>query len=139
MNTLKVRTIFCVQCASDVDARLTSGKEIYPHRTDLHNIPLWRCDGCGNYVGCHHKTSDTTRPLGVIPNNEIRAARQYIHVLIDPLWKSSKIKRGQVYSRLSKALGYSYHSAEIRTIEQARKIYETARELFSEELKSVKS
>lgn len=61
------RAIFCCCCENDVHARLTDGREIYPHRHDLYSLPFWRCDGCGNHVGCHHKTKDRTRPLGVIP------------------------------------------------------------------------
>lgn len=30
----RVRQIFCCGCGADVEARLTSGAEIYPHRDD---------------------------------------------------------------------------------------------------------
>ncbi len=72
------RSIFCCGCKADVRARLTSGKEIYPHRSDLSSLPFWRCDGCGNFVGCHHKTKDRTRPLGCIPTPEIKEERQRV-------------------------------------------------------------
>jgi len=77
--------IFCCACKSDVNARLTNGSEIYPHRSDLSSIPFWKCDDCGNFVGCHHKTSKPTQPLGHIPTPEIRKARQHIHMILDPL------------------------------------------------------
>lgn len=107
----------------EVEARLTDGAEIYRHREDLYALPFWKCDGCRNYVGCHHKTSDRTRPLGNIPNNAIRRARQHIHRILDPLWKDGKIKRGHIYARISEALGYEYHTAEIRTLADARSVY----------------
>ena len=69
----------------DVEVRLTNGAEIYPHRKDLSELPFWKCDTCGNFVGCHHKTGDPTKPLGVIPTSEIKRARQHIHRILDPI------------------------------------------------------
>ena len=68
----KRRSIFCCGCQSDVQARLTDGAEIYAHRRDLASLPFWKCDACGNFVGCHHKTKHRTRPLGCIPTKEIK-------------------------------------------------------------------
>jgi len=122
--------IYCCGCQKDVDARLTSGAEIYPHRPDLHSLPFWKCDGCNNHVGCHHKTKDRTRPLGNIPTKELRDARKYIHALLDPLWKTGKIKRGKLYAQLVEALGMKhYHTGEIRTIEEARNVYRAVKQI----------
>ena len=119
--------IYCCTCQIEVDARLTNGAEIYPHRTDLACIPFWRCDTCKGYVGTHHKTRNYTQPLGFIPSKEIMRARREIHAILDPLWKGHTMSRREVYGMLSKALGYSYHTAEIKTIEQARHVYITVR------------
>src|SRR4051812_7339665 len=81
--------LYCCQRRGEVDARLTDGGEIYPHKPDLCGLPFWKCDGCGNYVGCHHKTQDRTRPLGNIPNKAMREARKHIHRILDPLWKAT--------------------------------------------------
>ena len=122
--------IYCCGCQKDVDARLTSGAEIYPHRPDLHSLPFWKCDGCGNHVGCHHKTKDRRRPLGNIPTKELRDARKKIHALLDPLWKTGKIKRGKLYAQLVEALGVKhYHTGEIRTIEEARNVYRAVKRI----------
>lgn len=65
-------------------ARLTDGVEIYPHRRDLHAKPMWKCEGCGGYVGCH---DGTTKPLGTPAGPELRKARRILHEqMIDPLW-----------------------------------------------------
>ena len=106
-----------------VIARLTEGKEVYPHRANLHALPFWKCDKCGNYVGCHHKSQDRTRPLGCIPNAEMKNARKYIHALLDPLWKNGLINRQKLYNRVSKQLGKEYHTAELKSIEEAREVY----------------
>jgi hypothetical protein len=124
--------IYCCTCAKDVGARLTNGGEIYPHRPDLRTLPFWKCDTCKEYVGCHHKTDKPTTPLGNIPNAEIRAARKHIHALLDPMWKGGGQPRGRVYGTLSKRLGYSYHTGEIKTIEEARRIYQEVKTMFQE-------
>lgn len=117
------KEIHCCGCDSKVKARLTNGEEIYPHRSDLYSLPFWRCDTCGNSVGCHHKTKDRTRPLGCIPTKEIKNARQHIHRLLDPIWKSGRIARKDVYQLITDKFGWTYHTAKIRDIEEARAIY----------------
>lgn len=120
------RAIFCCGCGERVGARLTTGEEIYPHRPDLDDKRFWRCDRCQNYVGCH---GDSQRPLGNIPTPELRNARRHIHAILDPIWKSKKMGRSQLYRLLSDELGYTYHTAELRTLEEARRVYRIVRKL----------
>ena len=126
------RRIYCCGCQQDVDARLTDGGEIYPHRPDLKSLPFWKCDGCGNFVGCHHKTRNRTAPLGYIPTPELKDARKKIHELIDPAWQSGLFKRGELYEAISKKVGWKYHTAKTRSIEEARTAYAAARDLIRE-------
>ena len=119
--------IYCCECKAEIKARLTDGKEIYPHRKDLYKLPFWICDQCKGYVGTHHKTKQRTKPLGVLANKAIKNARIHIHALIDPAYKSELISRKSLYKQLSDALGYDYHTGEIRTVEQAREVYKTAK------------
>jgi hypothetical protein len=121
--------IYCCGCGCDVDARLTDGKEAYPHRSDLAKNPFWKCDACGNFVGCHHKTKDRTRPLGVIATQEIRTARSHIHAVLDPMHRSGLISRKKIYKRISDAIGREYHTAELRSVVDARKVYKILIEL----------
>ncbi len=121
--------IYCCGCNEKIEARLTNGKEIYPHRKDLYDLPFWKCDACGNFVGCHHKTKNRTNPLGCIPTPEIKKARQHIHRILDPIWKSGRISRNEIYSKLSEKLGWKYHTANIRSVEEAREIYKMVKEL----------
>jgi hypothetical protein len=129
---LNMREIYCCGCQKDIKARLTTGAEIYPHRPDLASLPFWKCDICGNYVGCHHKTKDRTRPLGVIATPEIKQARQHIHKLLDPLWQSGTVRRGDIYTYLRQKLGHEYHTAEIRSVEEARAVYRAIQEFSSD-------
>lgn len=120
----KKREIHCCGCDAKVQARLTDGTEIYPHRRDLASLPFWKCDACGNYVGCHHKTQNRTSPLGCIPTPEIKNARQHIHRILDPIWKSGRLSRNEVYGRIAEATGRkSYHTANIRSVEEAREVF----------------
>lgn len=118
--------IYCVGCAKEVGARLISGVTLYPGRYDLHAIPFWQCQTCLNYVGCHHKTRNRTAPLGCIPTPELRNARNHIHALIDPLWKQGKISRKELYRRIGAAMGTKYHTAQLRTLDEARQAYRAA-------------
>lgn len=118
------RFIHCCGCNAEISARLTDGREIYPHRPDLAPLPFWKCDTCKNFVGCHHKTADRTRPLGSIPTREIKRARSEIHRILDPIWKRGKMRRGELYERLANDLGLKeYHTADISNIEFARDVY----------------
>lgn len=115
-------TLHCCGCGKLVAPRLTSGKEIYPHRQDLHQLPFWKCDACGNFVGCHHKTKKRTRPLGSIPTPKIREWRKKIHATLDPMWKIGGFERGKIYAELSDFLGRDYHTGEVNTQEEAEKV-----------------
>lgn len=118
------KSIWCCGCKSDVPARLTNGRETYSHRPDLASLPFWKCDECGNFVGCHHKTADRTRPLGCIPTPEIKRARSHIHRILDPIWKRGKMKRHALYAEIARRLSLpEYHTAEIQTVESARDVY----------------
>lgn len=122
--------IYCCSCQKDVRARLTNGREIYPYRRDLASLPFWRCDACGSFVGCHHKTKERTKPLGCMPTVEIRAARREIHTVLDPIWQSGQIPRKELYRRLRSVIGREYHTAEIRSIDEARRVLSYLLETF---------
>lgn len=124
-----VKEIYCCTCNKKVEARLTDGREVYPHREDLYSLPFWKCDTCKNYVGCHHKTDNPTNPLGNIPTKELKNARQHIHKILDPLWRSGRYKRNQIYKILSDKMGFKYHTAKLKNIEEARKVYLIIKEL----------
>lgn len=122
--------IYCCGCKRETRPRITNGEEIYPHREDLKDIPFWKCDRCKNYVGCHHKTIDRFRPLGNIPTPEIRRARNFIHEILDPIWKEGHMKRRQVYNFMAKKLRIpEFHTGDIRDIEEAREVYLIAKKL----------
>ena len=129
-SEIKFKEIYCCGCKKEGQAFLTDGKKVYPHRPDLAELPFWMCFTCDNYVGCHHKTKNPTKPLGNIPNAEMRNARQHIHKLIDPLWQNYPEKfraRAWIYRWIGQQMGADYHTAEIKTIDEAKKVYRLVR------------
>jgi hypothetical protein len=129
MAYTNMHVIYCCGCECDIEARLTNGKEIYPHRTDLYSLPFWKCDECGGYVGCHHKTKNRTRPLGCISTKELRNARRQIHKILDPLWKTGGHKRKALYVKISESIGWSFHTSELKTLDQARQAYKIIKKI----------
>lgn len=120
------REIHCCGCEQKVQARLAKGDEIYNRRPDLASKSFWRCPRCQLYVGCHPGGSV---PLGIIPTPQLRDARGHIHALLDPLWKGGRFRRKALYAELSQRLGWEYHTAMIRDVPEARKVYRAIKEI----------
>lgn len=122
----ETKLIWCCDCQKKVDARLTTGKEIYPHRDDLIPTRYFIHDECGNYVGTHSRPDKqgNVRPLGCIPNAEIRKGRAEIHKILDPMWQNRKYKRNAIYRLLTDHLGFEYHTGQLRNMEEINKVIE---------------
>lgn len=72
-------------------ARLTTGREVYPHRPDLFSKRFYKCTPCGAWVGCH---DGTHTPLGRLANAELRKAKMEAHDAFDPFWRSEAKRQG---------------------------------------------
>lgn len=80
------------------NVRKTSNAEIYGR--EFGNGMCFLCDDCNSYVGCH----PDGRSLGILSNYEMREKKKQCHALFDPIWKSKKVKRGDLYETLSTLL-----------------------------------
>ncbi len=78
------------------------------------------CKPCGYYVGCHNNTQ---KALGTMISSEHCKWRKAVHKKIDPLWQSGKTERKHVYSRISRILGFTYHTGEA-DVETCKKVME---------------
>lgn len=124
-------TVTCLHCSGE--ARLTDGREIYPHRLDLHHKPFWKCDPCDATCGCH---PGTTEALGHPANKETRTARSRLHEeLLDPLWKSAhrddrRARRNRIYHYLSEKMSLPREKTHtgMFTIEQCREAWRVLKE-----------
>ena len=92
--------IRCDYCGGE--AKLVTGRAIYPHRPDLFAKHFYQCDPCGAYVGCH---PGTTNALGRLANADLRAAKSSAHAAFDPLWREGSMTRKQAYAWLADQLG----------------------------------
>lgn len=73
-------TVPCPYCSRQ--AKLVSGRVIYPHRPDLAEKRFWLCTPCDAYCGTH----PDGRPLGRLANAALRKAKMAAHAAFDPLW-----------------------------------------------------
>lgn len=129
--------IFCVECDKDIEAKTVTGSMVYPNNPKVRFDKFWMCNHCKNFVGCHKRANkNKMKPLGVIANKELKQARIMIHNLIDPIWRQEKMKRGEVYAVISSELGYTYHTGELRSLEEARRVWKIAAELNNNYVKS---
>ena len=92
------------------DAELKSGKEVYPHRADLHHKWIWVCEPCDARCGCHGASQ---KPLGRMANAELRRARMEAHAAFDPLWKKGNLSRTEAYAWLANQLGLAVSKCHI--------------------------
>lgn len=122
--------IFCVECNKMVVPRMVSGNVVYPKSPWLSYKRFWQCVHCKNFVGCHENSNvNKLRPLGVIANKELKKVRIQIHQAIDPMWREGKIKRTEIYAFLSRELGYNYHTGELRSVDEAERVFKLVEEL----------
>lgn len=90
----------CPYCSAPT--ALVGGDVIYPHRTDLAEKKFWICYPCDAYVGCH---PGTERPLGTPAKAVLRGMRSRVHAALDPLWRTGKMRRNEVYAQLATEMG----------------------------------
>lgn len=118
--------VTCQYCGNE--AELVTGAEVYPHLPNLHAKPIYRCEPCKAWVGCH---PNTTTPLGILANAELRKAKMAAHELFDPLWKNGQRTRTQAYQWLSEKLGIKPKHCHIGSfsLEKCKKVVELCKNI----------
>ena len=99
-------TLTCPFCGKE--APWVENKEIYGKNLGK-SFMCYYCKDCDASVGCHE---NTTVPLGIMANRETKHMRIKAHRHIDPYWKSGKIGRQSLYTRISIELGKPMHIGE---------------------------
>lgn len=112
MPIIKVKCPYCGK-----KAKYCENKEIYGKNYGKSYM-CYFCEPCNAYIGCHN---NTRQPLGTLANRELRQWRIKAHNHIDPIWKSGKLSRGQVYARLKYNFGRQIHIGE-SDLETCKKI-----------------
>ena len=109
--------MICPYCGKE--AKWVDNKEVYGKRYGQSYMCYW-CKDCDAYVGCHQ---NGRTPLGTMANKELRVWRMKAHRKIDPIWKSGKFSRSEVYKKLADHFGKEVHIGE-SDIEMCKKIIE---------------
>ena len=105
----------CPYCGED--AEWVPNEVIYGRRYGKSYM-MWFCRKDDAYVGCHN---NTTRPLGVMANKELRGWRIKAHEHVDQLWKTKRLKRPTLYRRLNDWFGKEVHIG-VADIDMCRQI-----------------
>lgn len=100
--------MICPYC--EKEAKLVTGKEIYPFLSHLHDRNFYSCINCDAYVGTH---KGTTKPMGTLANKELRHYRVLTHKCFDKTWKNGRRNRSQAYRFLAKILGIKISDCHI--------------------------
>ena len=100
------KKVICPYCQQP--AVLQSSKKVY---NGQDYGPIWHCQPCGAWVGCHPGTNN---PLGSLANAELRRWRWRAHLHFDTLWKNKGIMtRTQAYEWLQNITRLSPEEAHI--------------------------
>ena len=98
--------IICPYCGNE--AKWCENKEIYGKNYG-ESYMCYYCKPCNAYVGCHN---NTTKPLGVMANKELRDWRIKTHDCFDKLWKDGFVTRKEAYKILDDEFGKEIHIGE---------------------------
>jgi len=98
--------IICPYCGKE--AKWCENKEIYGKNYGKSYM-CYYCKPCNAYVGCHN---NTTKPLGVMANKELRDWRIKAHDIFDKLWKDGFVTRKEAYKILDDEFGKEIHIGE---------------------------
>ena len=102
--------MICPYCKKE--AEWVPNENVYGKRYGKSYM-CYYCKPCDAYVGCHNNTK---QPLGTMANKELRDWRIKAHAVIDPIWKSGKQSRREVYSKLSEHFGKEIHIGEANVL-----------------------
>lgn len=106
--------VTCPYCSRQ--AMLVTGKQLYPHREDLHELNFWHCDSCEAYVGTHKKgirSGDGTRPTGTLADAATRKARKVAFAAFAPIKQSGELSRRKLNVWLASELGLTVDQIHI--------------------------
>lgn len=100
--------VTCAYCGWPADK--VTGREQYPHRPDLYEKIIYRCEPCKASVGTH---PGTDRPLGRLANRALKQAKMAAHEAFDPLWRNGSMKRSEAYKWLAAELAITAEECHI--------------------------
>ena len=91
----------CIECGKSVDAVLTEGAVVFKDKPAARYYKFWVCPHCKNSVA---RRKDDGKPVGAIPNPQVRRLRQNIHMSLDAVWATGRFKRRDTYDYIARLL-----------------------------------
>lgn len=102
----------CDCCAGPIE--LVDNSVLYNGRSYGAWPWVYFCQACKASVGCH---PHSVYPLGTMATPKVRQARNALHKLLDPLWRSGQMTRSKLYAevacRLDYPAGRAFHIGEL--------------------------
>ena len=95
----------CPYCGKE--AVMVTSKQFYGRD---YKTNIWLCGPCEAYVGTH---KNTKTPLGTLAKSKLRQLRKTAHSLVDPMWRSGKMTRTQVYDWIAQEMNIPKDDAHI--------------------------
>lgn len=91
--------VLCPYCNDPAHA--VDGRQVYPHRPDLHHRRFYVCWVCRAWA----PRAISGAPMARLANARTRRLRQQAHQAFDPVWQKGRMSRSQAYAWLRNALG----------------------------------
>lgn len=126
----------CRYCKGAAELK-KKGDRGYPYERNYG--PMWVCEPCKAWVGCHPGTEN---PLGGLANKELRELKMEAHRFFDPLWKKKIEKEGcskgfarrAAYKWLAKQMGMNIKLCHIGYMnnEECKRVVEICSKFYKE-------
>lgn len=119
--------VYCCKCHKEVDAQLVSGMTTNVHRPEYWKRRYYQCPQCLNYC-LAQKFDDEWKPMASIAGPALRAERQRLHDLLDPVWKADPYpfeSRKGWYKYLTIGMNrgpdYQFHFGFLRSFKECKR------------------
>jgi len=127
---MQTKKLHCTSCNKTVNATIKKETEIYPDRkaylAKREPRDYWACV-CGSHV---RVDKEKVHVRYVLTTGKFSAIKNNIHSLIDPIWKSKKMTRPEVYRYMSKITKTKdFHVSLISCMKDAEKALKEAETL----------
>lgn len=128
--------VWCCKCHREVDAELVGGMTLYPKRPESWDEKYYQCPHCLNY-GLAQNFDGVWKPKAYIASPELRAERNRLHNLFDPLWKNSdhpNASRTGWYKYMSigmrKGENYEFHFGHLCSFRECKRAENLIKKIY---------
>ena len=128
--------MWCCKCHRETDAMLVGGMTINTKRPECWNQKFYQCPVCLNYCNAR-KIGDEWKPIAFIATPALRAERQRLHELFDPVWKNDPlpgISRKGWYDYMTFGMNqdpnYRFHFGFLRSFRECKRAEKLIKRIY---------